>query len=269
MALKTKLEKLDGLHPEVAKEYKKVDLQGGGHEFHLDAEAVGTFELTDVAPMKRTIETLRQFEDRVKKYGSVTPEEAIANKTKIGELTTQLEDARKDGKGGDERVKQVRQELEKTYGEQLSAANAASEARLKEVHRLRKYEAARAAAIEAGFKTAEELITPLLVGEIDVVENPTATREEDRFSTVVRGEGGAPRRFISKDTDRLLTVRERALELAKSEKFKRYVDVVDSVKETKDTKGTPKRPAQPAQPTDDKTQFVDPIQDLAVAFGVT
>lgn len=269
MALKAILEKTDGLPADVAKEYKRVEGADGKVTFQLDVESVGGLELTDIAPMRRTIETLRQFEDRSKKYGAITPEEALANKAKVAELTSKIESDAKDGKGGDERVRQVRAELEKTYGEQLNAEKANSEARLKEVHRLRKFETARAAAIEAGFKTAEKLITPLLIAEIDVIENLTATREEDRFSTVVRGEGGVPRRHISKDSDRLLTVRERALELAKSEDLKRYVDAPEPAKKPDADKSrrTPTH-TNPNQPSDEGQAYTDPIQDLASAFGV-
>lgn len=67
MALKAVLEKLDGLSPEVSKEYKKVGDGPLKDKFVLDVEAVGDIALDDVGGLKRTVVATRTERDEATK----------------------------------------------------------------------------------------------------------------------------------------------------------------------------------------------------------
>lgn len=273
MALKAEIASLDGLPEAVAREYKKVE-EGGKTVFRLDVEKVGGLELADTGGLLSTIEKLRGFEARSARYGNITPEEAAANAKKVTDLTAELDRVRKDVNGGDDRVRQVRKELEDAHAAAMATATQTADMRLAEVIRLRRDQAALSAVQAAGFRTTAKLMARLLMDEIEVSEDPKATDPEKRFVTTIKGEHG-PRRVVRKgeDGDRLMTPHERALELAAHEDFKRFVDAEEDPKKPKPGQKPAKNATQNQPPrqsgSDDAFDDMGTIEELVAARGGT
>jgi hypothetical protein len=281
MALKAKVEKLDDVPQGVRDQYKKVEADGKT-TWILDVEAVDGLELTDPSGLLSTVEKLRPLEGKLKRYGTLTPEEAIANVATIADLRAQLEAERlKGNKVGDaERQQlmaerqQVVEQMKRLSEEQVLAEKKRSQARLEEVIRLRRDEAADAALTEAGFKSARRMMKPVLVGELDVIEDETATDPTKRFRTVVRGtgpDGVAERLIVDPETKatRPMTPRDRALEMAKDKELGRYVDAT----EPPPIKPPNARNPSPPVPTPNKPKGTqppsaeNPVDNLRAAFA--
>lgn len=234
MALKAEVEKLEDVGQQYRDQYKKIDGADGKTVFRLDVEAVGGLELTDPAGLLGTIEKLRPHEARSKKYGTITPEEATAAVAKVTELAEQLEELRtsKGGKFTDSEKQQLIAEMKRVHGEEIAKEKARSDARLLEVHRLRKEDAADAALIAVGFKSSRKFIRHELIKDLEVIEDENAKDAISRFKTVVRGPD-APERFVldkATNSSRLMTAADRAAEMAQDKDLKRYLDVEDAGK---------------------------------------
>ncbi len=261
MALKAKIDKLEDVPQEDRKHYKKIDLADGKVEFIADIEKVGGMELADTGGLLKSLEKERANGAKLARYGTITPEEATSNAAKVVELSEQLE--RKGSKGGDaqELVKQATNELARAHGEVVKKLESQSAARLAEVVRLRRTEAARKEAAAVGFEeSAVELIAPFLEKDIDVVE------DEKGFRSVVKGEDGRER-IVSEGSGgvRPMTPADRARELAADPKYKRYL----APKEKPKAEPTPQsqpfyRPDAPAQ---SETRPYNATESIGRAFA--
>lgn len=240
------IDKLEDAPVEDRKHYKKIDLADGTVEYHADIKGAKGVELQNVAGLLSTVEKLRQKEQALTKYGTVTPEEATASVARVAELTTQVE-ALKKGKNGDveERIKQVEAELKRVHAEELVKERNRSESRRKALDKVLRDDAAAQALMEVGFKSANKLMRAALIPDIDVVED-----DNGNFATVVRGPGGVERIVAEKDgSTRRMTPLDRARELASSEEFRPYLDVKT---ETKPTQQPTQRQRAPAAPISDE-----------------
>lgn len=252
MALKASLEKLEDAAGPLREHYKKIELADGKVVYQLDVEKVGGLELADTGGLLSSLEKERANGAKLQRYGTITPEEARANADRVTKLAEELEALKKQkpGRLADEERAQITAELNRVHAEALAKEKAASEARLSEVVRLRRDEAAERALVEAGFKGSADVLKPHLVSQIDVIEDAEAKDGAPRFRVVVRSENGGERQFIDPNTklSRVMTPADRAREMATDAKFRPYLDVKTPEK-PKGTQPAPQVRTQP-HPTD-------------------
>ena len=229
MALKASLDKLEDAPAAFREHYKKIDLADGKVVFQLDVEKVGGLELADTGGLLSALERERSNGSKLQRYGTITPEEARANAEQLPKLKEQIEalQKQKGGKLTDDERTQIAAELNRVHAEALSKEKSTSEARLKELDRVLRQEAAERALEQAGFKGAVKMMKPHLVEQTELVEDPDAKDGAPRFRVVVRSETGGERQFIDPDTkqSRVMTPLDRAREMARHADFKDYVDV--------------------------------------------
>lgn len=278
MAVKAIYEKQEDIPAPLREHYAEVTAQDGKKSWRLAVEKVGDWELTDAAPaLINTIEKLRPSEAKLRKFGTITPDEAIASAARIGELQQQLEDAsKKGGKLSDSEKTQITNELKRLHEVELAKEKARSDARLSEVHRLRKRVASDLGLRKAGYEGAMvDLLTEKLVLELDVVEDESAAGDA-RFRTVVRGDGGQERIVADTVTKqaRTMTAEDRAIEYAAHPEWKRYLPA--KAPPTPDPKTTGRGMTQPAatkkQPADTAARAQppeSPIERLHAALAAS
>jgi len=228
MALKASVEKIEDIPAPLREHYKKIDLAEGKVSFQLDVEKVGGLELADTGGLLSSLEKERSNGAKLQRYGTITPEEARANSERIAKLTEELESLKKTkpGKLGDDERAQITNELNKVHSEALAREKAMSDARLREIVRIRREEAAERALAEAGFKSAAKILKPHLMDQIEVLEDPEAKDPAGRFRVVVRSDSGGERQYIDPETkqSRAMTPLDRAREMAKDNDFRPYLD---------------------------------------------
>lgn len=270
MALKASLEKLEDAPAALREHYKKIDLAEGKVVYQLDVEKVGGLELADTAGLLSSLERERTNGARLQRYGTITPEEAKANAEKVIRLSEENEALKKQkpGKITDDERAQITSELNRVHSEALAKEKATSEARLREVVRIRREEAAERALTDAGFKGAARILKPHLVNQIEVLEDADAKDGAQRFRVVVRSESGGERQFIDPDTkqSRVMTPVDRAREMAKDPEFRQYLDVPAKDKPTP-TPSPSRQQRAPTQDFDEPPRPFNATEAVAAAFA--
>jgi hypothetical protein len=185
MVLKTRLPNLDGLSPEIAKEYKKLD----DESFMLDTETVEGWALDDVATLKTKLEEAvdakARGEEKFKRFNhpdtgdGLDPDEAWTAIGKVKEMTNWTPQEKVA-----EKLKVTEENLRAEYDQKLSV----SEARVKKLSSAVSLQTVRSVATDAiaKLKGNVKLLMPVVEAVAEVVEDA-----EGNFTARIKdGKGG-------------------------------------------------------------------------------
>lgn len=227
MALKPRLETLDGLPEAIAAEYKPID--GGG--FQLDVTPDGGLELVDTTGLKTSLQRERTAKNdalkKLKDFEGLDPAKArealttVENLGDLDELKTLDEKLAERQKQLDEKYETERNRLVAKYNQDLESANAKNKSLTEQLHGELVNNAAMHAISE--MDGIPELLLPVVTRNVKVVED-----ESGKFVAKVFGSDGQVRLSPKSGNSTDMTIGEYVGELRNSDVFSRAFKGTDA-----------------------------------------